>query len=339
MFEDFARWLLLRGSVSVTNQSHIKILRVILRECNPLTYDTFERLMTSLLERGRSNTTINHYVGTMRLYARFADLDERLKTFSFMRVKPCPIKGTLSDAEIEDFLALPPPNKKYACLYAKDTLFFSILAMTGCRPAELANVRKEDVTDSVIKLNHTKTGRPRIIPIPPPVKDFLKCYISKCVTDYLFMTTRGKMYSYATWQHSFNDRIKRLGINRPNITLYSLRHSCATSLLKQDVSPFKIAKLLGNSVEIIEKNYSHLVISDLEVAITRLPIVSRHITPSPQELREQIESILKSYNGVSYTVKLTKQELQVKVRLNGAYIYCAGPREPTKKGYTLNCGN
>lgn len=66
-------------------------------------------------------------------------------------------------------------------------------------------------------------------------------------------------------------------------------------------------------MEIIEKNYSHLVISDLEVAIQRLPIVSRHITPSPQELREQIESILKSYD-ISYTVKLTRQELQVKAQ-------------------------
>lgn len=314
MEKEFARWLLLRGTATVTNNSHIKILRVIKRECKPITYTTFEHFMTSLLERGRSNTTINHYVGTMRLYARFADLEESLKTFKFMRVKQGRIKGTLSDQEIEDFLALPPPNKKYECLYMKDTLFFSILAMTGCRPSELAHVKKEDVTNEVIVLNHTKTGRPRIIPIPPPIKNFLKCYISKCVTEYLFMTSRGKMYSYATWQHSFDSRIKRLNINRPNITLYSLRHSCATSLLKQDVSPFKIAKLLGNSVEIIERNYSHLVVSDLEVAITRLPIVSRHITPSPQELREQIESILKLYNGVSYTVKITKQELQVKAQ-------------------------
>lgn len=313
MEEAFARWLLLRGTVSVTNESHLKVLRVILRECKPLTYQTFERLMTSLLELGRSPTTINHYVGTMRLYARFQNLDKKLQNFKFMHVTQGLVKGTLSDEEIEAFLALPVQNMKYADLYYKDTLFFSILATTGCRPNELAHVRKQDVTDSLIYLSHTKTKRPRSIPISPTIKDILLDYVAKCQTEYLFVTTKGKMYSYATWQHSFNSRLERLGINRPNITLYSLRHSCATSLLRQDVSPFKIAKLLGNSVEIIERNYSHLVTKDLEVAILRLPIISRHIKPTPQELREQIETLLKLYNGVSYSVKMTKHELQVTV--------------------------
>lgn len=312
MLEAFARWLTLRGTVSVTNKSHLKVLRMILRQCQPLTPTTFERLLTSLLENGRTPSTINQYVSTVRLWAKFNNLDEKLQTFKMMKVREQTQKGTLSDDEIEKFLNLPCPSGQVPEIWHKDKMFFSILSI-GSRPAEIAHITKGDVTDSTIFLRHTKTHKPRMIPIPNFVREEFLDYVNKCSTNELFLTSKGRMYSYSQWNHTFKKRMSMLGIHRPNLSLYSLRTSCATSLLKQDVSPFKVAKLLGNSVEIIERNYSHLVIEDLQKAIERLPIVSRHIRLTPQELGQQIETLLKLYD-VTYSVKMTKHELQVKAR-------------------------
>ena len=310
MEKAFARWLLLRGTVSVTNKNHLKILGIILRGCKPLTYDTFERFITGLLESGRKPATINSYICTMHCYAQFANLDDRLKKFKVMRVRDQVSKGTLSDKELEDFLSLPCPAGQDSNIWEKDRIFFSILAV-GSRPNEIAHIMKADVTDSTIMLRHTKVHKPRMIPIPPFIQEELMAHINKCPTDNLFMTSKGRMYSYSKWQHSFKQRMKMLGIARPNISLYSLRTTCITNLLKKDVSVAKIGRLCGTSYEMIEKNYSSLVISDLEAAIKRLPIVSKHLKITPQEVGQQVELILKLYD-ISYTVKLTKHELQVK---------------------------
>ena len=52
-------------------------------------------------------------------------------------------------------------------------------------------------------------------------------------------------------------------------TIYSLRHFFATQRLSNNTNPYTLAKIMGTSVEMIEKFYGHLVTEDLALQLTK----------------------------------------------------------------------
>lgn len=96
---------------------------------------------------------------------------------------------------------------------------------------------------------------------------------------YIFTTSTRRLYSDHSWDHAFKKRLRILGINRKGITIYSLRHSLATELLRQKNDSLLVAKILGTSVEMISKNYEHLVIEDLRNALNRHPLMRKNADP------------------------------------------------------------
>jgi site-specific recombinase XerD len=46
-----------------------------------------------------------------------------------------------------------------------------------------------------------------------------------------------------------------------------LRHSCATLLLQNGVSTWRVARLLGTSEQVIQRTYGHHCIEDLREAV------------------------------------------------------------------------
>lgn len=54
------------------------------------------------------------------------------------------------------------------------------------------------------------------------------------------------------------------------VTYHTLRHSFATHLVMQDVNPYRVAKLMGNSLKQIEETYGHLAPADNRRAVETL---------------------------------------------------------------------
>jgi len=111
---------------------------------------------------------------------------------------------------------------------------------TGCRLGELAHLTKEDVLEDKIILNG-KTGR-RTIPITDKIRGI--------ISDRMF---------------DFNENSLRLALHKKGISATKIRHTFATTLVKNGMSIYMVAKLLGHkSVKTTEIYYAHLMPEEIK---------------------------------------------------------------------------
>jgi integrase len=201
------------------------------------------------------------------VWGHFLGEDWKIKQFK----DKAAIKSTLSDEEIERIITMKP----WYCRQSKEdfsrwSLFYKIMAYTGMRPGEVAHltVDRVDFGRSVFCLEDTKTNEPRLVPISPALLPDLQSYIPTLTTSYLFARLRkGKVGDCVVgnedWCYNFHVRLHRLGIKRPHLSVYSLRHSFITRLLEEDVNIFKVQKIVGHRRTDTTAVYTHLTTKDI----------------------------------------------------------------------------
>lgn len=67
----------------------------------------------------------------------------------------------------------------------------------------------------------------------------------------------------------------------------------ATELYRRKINPSIIAKLLGNSVDMIEDTYSHMIIDDVIDALEQHPLIRKYSTP--ESIMKSLIEMVKSY--------------------------------------------
>jgi site-specific recombinase XerD len=76
--------------------------------------------------------------------------------------------------------------------------------------------------------------------------------------ELLFTRDDGKPWAHSDWDESVKAAATRAKL--PNdVVLYTLRHSFITQLLMDGAPTLEVARLVGTSVQMIEKHYGHLV--------------------------------------------------------------------------------
>lgn len=153
------------------------------------------------------------------------------------------------------------------------------------------------------------------VPIPPNLVEELKDYIQRLPSKHLFVTSRGSIFSYKWWQHSFKNKVKQMGIKRDNLTPYSFRHSYITSMLAESVSPIHIGRICGNSPEIIAKTYEHMVVKDLETAIRKHPLIRKELGGKDilNYIEEGIRDIIGHNENVLYTFYRNEKHIEITI--------------------------
>lgn len=128
-----------------------------------------------------------------------------------------------------------------------------LLAYTGMRASELWSLTKSHVRDGCIVLDaNTKSGKPRVIPIPDIIKD---CRIPVHLTRDEFR----KRFEKA-----------REAIGRPDVHIHDLRHTYASLLIQAGATATAVRDLLGHSHLGVTSRYSHLSNDHLKEAVGRL---------------------------------------------------------------------
>ena len=169
-----------------------------------------------------------------------------------------------------------------ASLYA----LFVVLIDTGIRPGEAAGLKWEDLDGSVLRvrralkeirpgqkkeLGPTKTGKPRSIPLGKRARPALarlqqeqntwRVYAEGIYQDegFIFGSSMGTPVDFQNIRNQhFKPMLEQLGL--PDIRLYDLRHTAATILLKQKVSPKVVQERLGHSTIMLTMDtYSHVL--------------------------------------------------------------------------------
>lgn len=321
--KDFYNYqILVRQVRHSTACQHIQELLILnnYRKDRPLTYDLLIEFIAFKRIKCKASY-INHYVDFAGVWSdyliyRKETPDPRFKELKYFKIEPVN-KSTMSDDEIESFLSLKPQLKgpKYRKGYNTWTLFFSILAYTGMRPNEVATLTIGNVDFGrnvfIVTSENSKTHDQRFVPMASVLVEPLQKHIETC-GEYLFMQYT-KTFNSVDWSYNFHKRIKRLGIKRPGLTTYSLRHSFITRLLDEDVNLFKVQKIVGHRRVDTTAKYEHLTTKDIQKAVLKHPLIRKNT--NPQQVVDAIVEYVKSLGANIKEFEFKRGNLSLEISL------------------------
>lgn len=167
------------------------------------------------------------------------------------------------------------PNSDQKRLALRDATLVSLAYLTGARPGEILALKVESIGSSDLSItsvisdgvpvDKTKTGKDRLIPITPALRQDLAAYIAAWNLkkgDYLFSRPDGNPWTEADWNNwrrrHFNEALIR--VDEPGLEgtrPYDLgRHSYAALQLASGQSLPSLAEKMGHSVRILSETYT-----------------------------------------------------------------------------------
>lgn len=161
------------------------------------------------------------------------------------------------------------------------------LGTTGLRIGEALALKVGDISQDSLKVNvqrswtidergakvlgKTKTGVSRKVPVSPEVLESLAPFLqTKSEEDWVFIGPNGKVLDYDWFRKSiFIPASTSLGLS--GITIHSLRHTCASLLIKLKAPITTVSHILGHaSVKMTLDTYGHYYEDDTAEWINQL---------------------------------------------------------------------
>jgi integrase len=131
-----------------------------------------------------------------------------------------------------------------------------VALLTGARRGEVCKIRAQDIGADTISIprSHTKTFKPKVVPIVPALRPHLK---------NLPLTIK-----YEGVKSGFRRARERVGLE--HVHFHDLRHSCASILIGLKVDLYTVSKILGHSSIASTQRYAHLQVEQQREALGKL---------------------------------------------------------------------
>jgi integrase len=131
--------------------------------------------------------------------------------------------------------------------------------LTGARAGELISALRNQFDTRTGSLTlKGKTGT-RTVPLSADaITLFERLAKSKLPMAHLLVRDDGKKWNHSDWDELIRDAAKKAELP-PGVCLYTLRHSCITTMLQGGLAVSDVGRLVGTSAAMIERNYHHLV--------------------------------------------------------------------------------
>jgi site-specific recombinase XerD len=126
---------------------------------------------------------------------------------------------------------------------------------TGMRLGEILSLtwRQVDVSRGVIRVEHTKSGKPREIPISERLRTTLGR--AGVHDEPVFVGPKG--VGVSSVKTAMNAALRRAGLTTKGYRFHDLRHTFATRLIEHGVDPFTVQELLGHQSITTTQRYAH----------------------------------------------------------------------------------
>lgn len=257
--EAINRWLKSGATALRSYQSDLRYRIAILREYTAdqtlqQIPDVAERLKAAGGKAGLSAAAINRYLAILRRVANLAERWGWTDTPLGRRVELLPGESArhvyLTPAEVGRLADAARLE------IVRDIVIFA--ALTGLRRSEILGLRPEQIRGGAVVLDaRTKSGRPRIVPMPPEALEIA----AQRVPWALGVPLLNKVFREA-----------RKAAKLPHVRFHDLRHTYASWLAQDGVSMAAIRDLLGHSSLSVTSRYAHLARPDLDAATKGLRV-------------------------------------------------------------------
>ena len=142
---------------------------------------------------------------------------------------------------------------RFACKTYREKAIIDVLYSTGCRVSELCQLKTEDINwnNRSVHILHGKNDKERITYLNAEAMISLQAYLNsrKDISPYVFVASKGfqkgRMGKRAI-EVEVKNIVERAGITK-NITPHTLRHTFATTLLRNGCPVEHIQKMLGHA--------------------------------------------------------------------------------------------
>lgn len=178
-------------------------------------------------------------------------------------------REVLSEAEVGRVLEQPDVT---TVLGVRDRAVLEMLYGTGMRRGEVVGLRMADVelARREVRIRRGKGGGERLVPMTECAAGWVERYLKearpelarglrkpypKATTGALWLTAEGREVHQATVMELIKECGRRAGVKA---TCHSLRHACATHLLRHGAGIEEIQRLLGHRQVSTTQGYTHL---------------------------------------------------------------------------------
>ncbi len=232
-----------------------KYLEFIKFDKKKITRESIEDFKEYLsLDLGYSKTSVYLYVRALQAFLDFLEIKD-LGPLNPPK-RPQKVPNYLVEAEVSRILE--------SCRNTKEKLLVELLAYTGVRVSELCSIRVSDIDleNKSLKIRGGKGDKDRLVIFSDKIIPDLKKYIMelkerKGKVEFLFPTAKSRKISPVTVERIVRSLAKKAGINK-KVTPHVLRHTFATSLLRNGADIRIIQVLLGHASISTTQIYTHV---------------------------------------------------------------------------------
>ena len=246
----FARYF--GKSPAELDREHIRQYQVYLVEQRQASWSMFNQAVCAL--RFLYRTTLGHDWAVPHI--PFAKHPRRLPT-------------VLCVAEVQRLLACVKNSRQ--------RLLLAVIYSGGLRVSEALHLKVGDIDSQrmVIRIRHGKGNKDREVPLSPCLLNWLRQYYRTYrPSDHLFPARPGgtRPWSPSTIQSTCRKAAARAGLTK-RVTVHTLRHSYATTLMESGVNMRTIQLLLGHNNLRTTTRYTHVTRETLQQTLSPLDLI------------------------------------------------------------------
>lgn len=251
--------LLESGLSKTTISNYLVAIGAIAKEVDEFQEDKIRSFVLHKLKT-ISHSGVNKYKKAISHYCKFLGI-ESFACCKKVKEEAAP-RVLLTNEEIEHFVEIES-DSKYA-------IFWMICGWSGMRTVEVRLLTTDCITDETIIIKKSKTGRGRVIPLAPRIKDDVLHYVGTC-ENLLFPSPRNKSIplNHASILKDFKKRLSILGIRKP-VKPYSFRHSWVTRNVH--TSLYDVQDIAGHSNANQTKTYFHGNLDSMKYVMDNDPL-------------------------------------------------------------------
>lgn len=229
-----------------------------------ITRELINDWIVSMQDSDLSDSSVNHYITEIRVFAYWLMENEYIKPFKIHKVRVQEVKPKLySDEEIEKMLTKP----KDGCSFSEYRTWavINFILGTGARAGSVVSVTWDNVNFEAkeIEFPHTKNKKILRIPLSNQLEKVLVEYKKKWkTTNYVFPDVGDKQLTVRALRQGLKRYCVKKDINR--FSIHALRHQYAKYWINNGGSIYKLKEILGHSSIEMTQNYIKLFAEDLK---------------------------------------------------------------------------